>query len=73
MSGGIKIPFHVKKGKQTLMIAERGFVCGEKWKRTRQERERRDELSADIKKGKQTFVVEGRRFVRGETCRLRTK
>ena len=48
MSGGIKIPFHVKKGKQTLMIAERGFVCGEKWERSRRERERRDKLFVDI-------------------------
>ena len=28
VSGGIKASFNVKKGKQTLVFAGRGFVCG---------------------------------------------
>ena len=46
------------------MITGQGFVCGEKWKRRRRERERRDKLFVDIKK-------ETNLYGRGEAFRPR--
>ncbi len=49
MSGGIKASFNVKKGKQTLVFAGRGFVCGCKWKR-------RESVSGGTNKSKQSML-----------------
>ena len=49
VSGGIKASFNVKKGKQTLVFAGRGFVCGCKWKR-------RESVSGGTNKSKQSML-----------------